>query len=41
MLHKGMGIAVEGNGRVLMPENFGERFYVHTAFDGAGGKGMP
>ena len=41
MFHKGVGIAVERNGRVLMTENFGERLYVHATFEGAGGKGMP
>ena len=41
MLHKGMGIAVERDGRVLVTEDLGERFYVHTAFEGAGGKRMP
>ena len=41
MLHKGMGIAVEGDCRVFVPENLGERFYVHTAFEGAGGKCVP
>ena len=41
MLHKGVGITVEGNGRILVAEDLGKRFYVHTAFNGAGGKSMP
>ena len=41
MLHKGMGIAVERDGRVLVTEDLGERFYVHAAFEGAGGKSVP
>ena len=41
MLHKGMGIAVEREGRVLMTEYLGERLYIHSAFKGAGGKRMP
>ena len=41
MLHKGVGIAVERNGRVLVAEDLGERFYVHAAFEGAGSKRMP
>ena len=36
MLHKGMGIAVEREGRVLMTEYLGERLYIHSAFKGAG-----
>ena len=41
MLHKRMSIAVERNGRILMTENFRERFHIHTAFESAGGKRMP
>ena len=41
MLHEGVRIAIEGNGRVLVAEDLGERFHVHAAFKGAGGKGMP
>lgn len=41
MLHKGVNVTVEGNGRVFMPEYLGERFHVHTAFKSAGGKRMP
>ena len=38
MLHEGMGIAVEGDGRVLVTEDLGKRLYVHAAFEGAGGE---
>ena len=31
MLHEGVGIAIEGDGRILMTEDLGERFYVHAA----------
>ena len=41
MLHEGMGIAVERDGRVLVPEYLGESFNVHTAFEGTGGERMP
>ena len=41
MLHKGVSITVERDGRVLVAENFGKRFDVHAAFEGAGGKSMP
>ena len=41
MLHKGMGIAVKRDGRVLVSEDLGECFYVHAAFEGARGKRMP
>ena len=41
MLHKGMGIAVKRDGRILVAEDLGKRFYIHAAFEGAGGKGMP
>ena len=41
MLHEGMGIAIEGDGRVLVAEDLGERFHVHAAFEGARGKRMP
>lgn len=40
MLHKGMCVAVERYGRVFVPEDLGERFYVHAAFEGAGGESM-
>lgn len=35
-----MGVTIEGYGRILMPEDLGERLDVHAALDGAGGKGM-
>lgn len=41
MFHKGVSIAVERDGRVLVTEDLGECFHVHAAFDGAGGKCMP
>ena len=41
MLHEGVRIAVERDGRVLVPEDFGERFHVHAAFEGAGGERVP
>ena len=41
MFHQRMCIAIERNGRVLVPEDLGERFYIHTAFKGASSKGMP
>ena len=41
VFHEGMGVAAERDGRVLVPEDLGERLYVHAAFEGAGGKGMP
>ena len=41
MLHKRVRITVEGNGRILVAEDLGERFHVHAAFEGAGGKRMP
>ena len=41
MLHQRMSIAIECNGRVFMPEDLGKRFYIHAAFEGAGGERMP
>ena len=41
MLHKGMGVAVERDGRVLVAKDLRERFNVHAAFEGAGSKRMP
>ena len=41
MLHKGVGIAIERDGRVLVTEDLGERLYVHTAFECAGSERMP
>lgn len=40
MFHKGVGVAVESDGRILMTEDFGKSFYVHSALDGAGRKGV-
>lgn len=31
VLHKRMNISVKRYGRVLMTENFGERFHIHSA----------
>ena len=41
MLHEGMGVAVEGDGRVFVTEDLGEGFHVHAALEGARRKGMP
>ena len=41
MLHKGVGVAVERDGRILVAEDLGRRFHIHAALEGAGGKGMP
>ena len=41
MFHEGVGIAVERDGRVFVAEDLREGFYVHAAFEGAGGKRMP
>ena len=41
MLHQGVSIAVECDGRVLVAEDLGKCFHVHTAFEGAGGERMP
>ena len=41
MLHEGVGIAVEGDGRVFVPEDLGERFHVHPAFKCASSKRVP
>ena len=41
MLHEGMGVTVEGDGRVFMAEELGECLDVHAAFEGARRKGMP
>lgn len=41
MLHERMGIAIERNGRIFMTKDFGKRFHVHAAFEGAGSKRMP
>ena len=41
MLHQGVGVTIERDGRILVPEDLGQRLYVHAAFKGAGGKGGP
>ena len=41
MLHQRMGVAIERNGRVFMPEDLGKRFYIHAALNGSGGERMP
>lgn len=41
MFRKRMNITVERNRRVFMPEDFGQRFHIHAAFQRAGGKRMP
>ena len=41
VLQKGVGVAVQGDGGVLVPQYFGKRLYVHAALDGACGKGVP
>ena len=35
MLHERVNVAVKGYGWILMPEYLGQRFYVHSAFQGA------
>lgn len=41
MLHERVNVAVEGYGRVLVTEYFGECFNIHSAFQGASCKGVP
>lgn len=41
MLHKGMGIAIERDGWVLVTEDLGERLYVHTTFKRVRSKRKP
>lgn len=41
VLHEGMGIAVKGDCRILVTEDFGQRFHVHAALYRACGKGVP
>ena len=41
MFHKRVSIAVEGNGRVFMSEDLGERLHIHAALEGAGGERVP
>ena len=40
VFHKGVNIAVKGYGWILMTEYFGQRFHVHSAFQGARCKGV-
>ena len=40
MLHKGVGVTVQSDGRILVPEDLGKRFYIHTTLNGTGGEGM-
>ena len=41
MRHETVNIAVQCDRRVLMTEDFRERFDIHSALQRAGGKGMP
>ena len=41
MRHKAVNIAIQRNRRVLVTEDFRQRFDIHTALQRAGGKGMP
>lgn len=41
MRHEAVYIAFQCDGRVLMAEDFGQRFDVHAAFERTGGKRMP
>ena len=41
MLLKGVGIAVERDGRVFVTEYLGKCFYIHAALEGAGGERVP
>ena len=41
MLHQRMGVTIERDGRVFMPEDLGKRFYIYTALNGSGGERMP
>lgn len=40
MLHKGVGITVQSDCRILVTEDLGKRFYIHTTLNGTGGKSM-
>ena len=40
MLHKGVDVTVQSDCRVLVTEDLGKCFYIHAAFEGAGGKRM-
>lgn len=41
MRHEAVNIAIQRDGRVLVTENFRQRFDIHTALQRTGGKGMP
>ena len=41
MRHEAVNIAVQRDGRVLVTEDFRERFDIHAALQRAGGKGVP
>ena len=41
MLHKGVGVTVQSDGRILVPEDLGKRFHVHATFEGTSGERMP
>ena len=40
MFHKGMNIPFECDRGILVSEDFGQRFHIHTALNSASGKGM-
>lgn len=41
MQHKAVNMAVQRDRRVLVTEDFRQRFDIHSALQCAGGKGMP
>ena len=41
MRHEAVNIAIQRDGRILVTENFRQRFDIHSALQRAGGKGMP
>ena len=41
MQHEAVNIAIQRDGRVLVTEDFRQRFDIHSALQRAGGKGMP
>ena len=40
VFHERMNIPVESDGRILVSEDFGQRFHIHTALDSASSKGV-
>ena len=40
VFHKGMNVPFECNRGILVPENFGQRFHVHTALNSTSSKSM-